>query len=128
FLAVRAKVDVAILVPVLAASMGIRTAVVRALGVPDLTTTVLTQTVAGIAADSSLAGGSNPRFGRRLGSITLMLAGAAAGALFHVRAPVYGLLSAAFLEGGAALLLDRSLSRVATHPDGLVLGQRVPRA
>ena len=38
-----------------AVAMGIRNAAVRKLGVPDLTTTVLTLTVTGLAADSSLA-------------------------------------------------------------------------
>jgi len=56
-----------------AIAMGLRNATVRRLAVPDLTTTVLTLTVTGIAADSSLAAGNNPRFGYRLASIFLML-------------------------------------------------------
>jgi uncharacterized membrane protein YoaK (UPF0700 family) len=68
-------------VVLLAAAMGLRNAVVRRLAVPDMTTTVLTLTVTGLAADSGLAGGSSPRFGRRVGSIIVMLAGAALGAL-----------------------------------------------
>ena len=39
-----------------ATAMGLRNAVVRKLAVPDLTTTVLTLTVTGLAADSGLAG------------------------------------------------------------------------
>src|SRR2546426_8689305 len=62
--------------------MGLRNATVRRLAVPDLTTTVLTLTLAGLGADSSLAGGSNPRFARRVGSVAAMLAGAVAGGLF----------------------------------------------
>jgi len=42
---------------------------IRKRSVSDLTTTVLTLTVNGLAADSSLVGGSNPRVARRLGSI-----------------------------------------------------------
>jgi len=61
-------------------AMGIRIAAIRKLGVPDLITIVLTLTIAGLAADSSLAGGTNPRWWRRLGSIASMAAGAAAGA------------------------------------------------
>ena len=38
----------------------------RRLAVPDVTTTVLTQTLTGLAAESSLAGGVNPRMGRRI--------------------------------------------------------------
>jgi hypothetical protein len=40
-----------------AVAMGLRNAVVRKLAVPDLTTTVLTLTITGLAADSALAGG-----------------------------------------------------------------------
>jgi uncharacterized membrane protein YoaK (UPF0700 family) len=63
-----------------AIAMGLRTAVVRKLGVADLTTTVLTLTIAGLAADSTLAGDSNPRWRRRCAAVVSMLAGAAAGA------------------------------------------------
>jgi uncharacterized membrane protein YoaK (UPF0700 family) len=63
-----------------AVAMGVRNAVVRKLGVPDLTTTVLTLTVTGLAADSRLAGGDNPRWQRRSMAIIVMIAGAAAGA------------------------------------------------
>jgi len=62
-----------------AVAMGLRNATVRRLAVPDLTTTVLTLTLTGVAADSSLAGGDNPRAGRRLASVALMFAGAALG-------------------------------------------------
>ena len=65
-----------------ALAMGLRNATVRRLAVPDLTTTVvLTQTLTGVAADSSVAGGDNPRLGRRIASVALMFAGAAVGAL-----------------------------------------------
>ena len=62
-------------------AMGVRNAVVRKVAERDLTTTVLTLTITGIAADSSLAGGSNPGWTRRALSVALMFAGAAAGAL-----------------------------------------------
>jgi hypothetical protein len=78
------------------------------LGVPDLTTTVLTLTVTGIAADSSLAGGNNPRLGRRLMAIVAMLAGASLGALLVTRAAAYVLLIAALLEAAAVVVLLRS--------------------
>ena len=61
-------------------AMGVRNAVVRKLGERDLTTTVLTLTIAGIAADSSLAGGTNPGWARRASSVVALTAGAAAGA------------------------------------------------
>lgn len=62
-----------------ALAMGVRNATARQLGVPDLTTTVLTLTLAGLAAESSLAGGNNPRLGRRVLSVALMFVGAAIG-------------------------------------------------
>ena len=65
----------------MALAMGMRNATVRKIGQPDLTTTVLTLTITGLAADSSLAGGNNPRWQRRVLSIVLMFSGAAAGAL-----------------------------------------------
>jgi len=62
-------------------AMGLRNATVRKIALPDLTTTVLTLTITGLAADSSFAGGSNPRWQRRAISILLMFAGAFFGAL-----------------------------------------------
>jgi uncharacterized membrane protein YoaK (UPF0700 family) len=64
-----------------AVAMGLRNATVRRLAVPDLTTTVLTLTLTGIAADSTLAGGHNPRLGRRLGAVLAIFAGSAVGAV-----------------------------------------------
>jgi uncharacterized membrane protein YoaK (UPF0700 family) len=65
---------------ILAFAMGVRNAVIRHLAIRDMTTTVLTQTLTGLAADSSLAGGSNPRAGRRSAAVAAMLAGAIIGA------------------------------------------------
>ena len=69
------------LISLTAVAMGLRNATVRRFAVPDLTTTVLTSTLTGIAADSSLAGGSNPRIVRRTASVLMMFAGAVLGAL-----------------------------------------------
>jgi uncharacterized membrane protein YoaK (UPF0700 family) len=63
-----------------ALAMGVRSATVRTLSVPDLTTTVLTMTLAGLAADSILAGGSNRGWARRSASVVTMFCGAAVGA------------------------------------------------
>ena len=72
--------------------MGLRNYIVRRLAIPDLTTTVLTLTIAGLAADSSLAGGDNPRWQRRGVAILAILAGAAArrvhGPLFRRRSVI----------------------------------------
>jgi uncharacterized membrane protein YoaK (UPF0700 family) len=64
-----------------ALAMGLRNAMARRLAVPDLTTTVLTLTLTGLAADSSLAGGNNPRSLRRIFSVIAMFGGAAIGAI-----------------------------------------------
>ena len=65
-----------------AVAMGLRNATVgRRLAVPDLTTTVLTLTLTGLAADSSLVGGNNPRPLRRIFSVVAIFAGAAIGAI-----------------------------------------------
>jgi len=61
-------------------AMGVRNATVRKMGMPDLTTTVLTLTLTALAADSPLAGGQPERSARRAGSVVAMVAGAAAGA------------------------------------------------
>jgi uncharacterized membrane protein YoaK (UPF0700 family) len=69
------------LITLTALAMGTRNAAVRKLGVSDLTTTVLTLTITGIGADSSLANGNSPRVGRRVGSVAAMFLGAALGAV-----------------------------------------------
>jgi uncharacterized membrane protein YoaK (UPF0700 family) len=67
-------------IAILAFAMGIRNAVIRRLAVRDMTTTVLTMTLTGLAADSTLAGGSNPQAVRRIGAVLAMLLGAVVGA------------------------------------------------
>jgi len=69
------------LIVLMASAMGVRNAVVRSIAVPDLTTTVLTMTLTGFAAESRLAGGSGKGSLRRLAAVLAMLVGAVAGAL-----------------------------------------------
>jgi uncharacterized membrane protein YoaK (UPF0700 family) len=69
------------LIALTALAMGTRNAAVRKLAIPDLTTTVLTLTITGIGADSSLANGANPRLARRVESVAAMFVGAALGAV-----------------------------------------------
>jgi uncharacterized membrane protein YoaK (UPF0700 family) len=69
------------LIVLLALGMGVQNATARRLAVPDATTTVLTLTLTGLAADSSLAGGANPRPWRRITAVLAMFAGALAGGL-----------------------------------------------
>ncbi|MET9540090.1 YoaK family protein [Streptomyces sp. NPDC006553] len=69
------------LIVALGLAMGMQTAVARRIGVPDLTTTVLTQTLTGLASDSARTGGDAPRPGRRVLSVLAMVLGALVGAL-----------------------------------------------
>jgi len=81
-----------------ALAMGIRNATVRKLAIPDLTTTVLTLTVTGLAADSTLAGGTSPRWRRRLLAVLLMFFGAAIGTLLLRRSLALPLATATLLS------------------------------
>lgn len=65
----------------LAFAMGVRNATIRRVAVPDLTTTVLTMTLTGLAADSQLFGGSGKGSVRRTTAVLAMLLGALSGAL-----------------------------------------------
>lgn len=69
------------LVVLLALGLGTQNAASRALAVPDLTTTVLTLTITGTAADSRPAGGAGSLAGRRTLSVAAMFLGALGGAL-----------------------------------------------
>jgi uncharacterized membrane protein YoaK (UPF0700 family) len=72
----------------LAIAMGLQNSVARKLAVPDLTTTVLTMALTGVAAD--LGAGAGPARTRRLLSVVLMFAGAVVGAVLvlHTRVAV----------------------------------------
>jgi uncharacterized membrane protein YoaK (UPF0700 family) len=83
-------------IALLALAMGIRNATVRRLAVPDLTTTVLTMTLTGLAADSP-PGGSGKGSARRIAAVVAMLIGAVAGALLLKASMVLPLLAAAGL-------------------------------
>jgi uncharacterized membrane protein YoaK (UPF0700 family) len=99
------------LIVLTAVAMGVRNAVVRKLAVPDMTTTVLTLTVTGFASDSSLAGGTNPRWKTRLTSIVTMFAGAATGAML-LRYGVVAPLAASIFFGALAFMSARRSERV----------------
>jgi uncharacterized membrane protein YoaK (UPF0700 family) len=88
-----------------AIAMGFRNATVRRLAIADLTTTVLTLTITGLAADSSLAGGTNPRWSRRLASVLCMFAGAAAGGFMLRHSVALPLLVCGLASAAAALMV-----------------------
>lgn len=86
----------------LALAMGVQTATARRLAVPDLPTTVVTQTLTGLVADSRLFGGSGTGTTRRGSAVAAMLAGAVAGALLLKASLVLALA----LTGGLILLVQ----------------------
>jgi len=95
------------LIVLLALAMGLQNATARRLGIPDLSTTVLTLTLTGVAADSKLAGGKNQRLGRRLAATATMLLGAAVGAvvIFHFGVSAVLALALALLATSAIFSL-----------------------
>ena len=81
-----------ITVAMLAVAMGIQNAVARHLAVPDLTTTVLTMTLTGIASDLRHRGQRGTAFARRLLAVLSMFGGAVLGAVLVLRqSPTAGL-------------------------------------
>jgi uncharacterized membrane protein YoaK (UPF0700 family) len=99
-------------IAVLGAGFGLQNATVRHLAAPDLTTTVLTLTLTGLAADSHLAGGPGARPHRRLGSILAMLTGAAVGTiLLRIANPTTVIALATALVIAATILLTTTPSR-----------------
>jgi len=83
------------LVAMLALAMGVQNATVRRLAVPELTTTVLTMTLTGIGADSTLARGPGSKLGRRSLAIAAMLVGALVGAVLALHVDTAAALAAA---------------------------------
>jgi uncharacterized membrane protein YoaK (UPF0700 family) len=104
-----------VIIALTAIAMGFRNATIRQLKVPDLTTTVLTLTITGIAADSTAAGGANPNWPRRLGAVAAIFAGALLGAVL-VR--MTGLTPPLALAGATVLVgtLGAARSLPAAHP------------
>jgi len=102
------------LIVLLALAMGLQNAAARFLAVPDLTTTVLTLTLTGLAADSTWAGGRNPRAGRRLLATGAMLSGAAVGAFLVLQVGLVAVLALTLaLLGANAIVAYRSWPRSA---------------
>jgi uncharacterized membrane protein YoaK (UPF0700 family) len=95
----------------LAGAVGLRNSAVRRVGVPDMSTTVLTTTLTGLASRSRLAGGTNPH--ARLGttSVLSMFGGALVGAvlLLHGGA-TWSLAVAAGVVAITAVFFSRTVS------------------
>jgi uncharacterized membrane protein YoaK (UPF0700 family) len=84
-------------IALLALAMGVRNSTIRRIAVPDLTTTVLTMTLTGLAADSPFFGGTGKGSTRRIAAVFGMLGGALAGALLLKTSLVLPLAAAALL-------------------------------
>lgn len=107
------------LIVLTAVAMGMRNAVVRKLGVADVTTTVLTLTITGLAADSPLAGGAATRSGRKLLSIVCIFVGALAGtAVLHAWGFMPPLALAALLAAGVSIA---AMVKLRTFPPAVVV-------
>ncbi|MFF2526431.1 YoaK family protein [Streptomyces liangshanensis] len=103
-------------IALLALAAGLQNSTVRHLGVPDLNTSVLTLTLAGLTADSTLGGGAGARPARRLGSIAAMLTGAALGATLLSVSPTAVLTLAATLTATVATSFALSGHRATDIP------------
>jgi uncharacterized membrane protein YoaK (UPF0700 family) len=97
----------------LALAMGIQNAMARRLAVPDLTTTVLTMTLTGIAADVRAQGHGLAVLRRRILAVAAMFAGAVGGALL-------------VLHAGTAPALGLATGLLAVVTAGAVLAARKP--
>ncbi|MFE3635156.1 YoaK family protein [Streptomyces cellostaticus] len=93
------------LIALTAFALGLRNATVRKLGIPDLTTTVLTMTLTGLASESRLGDATGHRSPRRTAAVVAMVAGACAGAwlVLHQGLAV-PLLIAAAMSGVLAMV------------------------
>ncbi|WP_307790527.1 YoaK family protein [Streptomyces actuosus] len=96
------------LIGLTAFAMGLRNATVRKLAVPGLaTTTVVTMTLTGLAAESPLGSGSGGRIRRRAALVVALFTGASAGAWLALhRGPGLPLLVAALLVAALAVTVS----------------------
>jgi len=105
-------------IALLAFAMGVQNASARRIGIPDLTTTVLTMTLTAFAADSSLAGGTNPRWNWRALSIASMLVGSFASGLCVLHAGIAAALVLVLVLLVVTGLLARFAFRAAAKTAG----------
>jgi uncharacterized membrane protein YoaK (UPF0700 family) len=100
------------LIVLLALALGVQNAAAQRLSVPDLTTTVLTRTLTGLASESRLVGGEGSKLGRRIVAIGAMLLGALIGGLLALHVSIAAALAVALAivacTGLAVHLLSRS--------------------
>jgi uncharacterized membrane protein YoaK (UPF0700 family) len=98
------------LIVALALAMGVQNAAAQRLAVPELTTTVLTRTLTGIAAEASFLGGAGSQLGRRGLAVAMMLLGALAGAALALHVSVAATLALALALSTAVGLAANAAS------------------
>jgi uncharacterized membrane protein YoaK (UPF0700 family) len=86
-----------LLIVTLGVAMGLQNAAVRRIGAPDLTTTVLTMTLTGFAADSKAAGGAGSHPLRKVVAVAAMLVGAFAGGMLQLHVAMWSALTLALV-------------------------------
>jgi len=105
----------AVQVGLLAIAMGLQTIAARLLGVPDLTTTVITLPLTVLAAESFLGVGTNRNARHRSSALVAMFGGALlGGALVLHRGVGPALVIALGMLAGLALWLARAWSKIST--------------
>jgi uncharacterized membrane protein YoaK (UPF0700 family) len=108
------KADVSYgLIIMLGIAMGLKSTTARKLAVPDLTTTVLTLTIVGIAADSRLVGGNGSRAGLHLIAMATTLVGALVGSLLILHLSIVSPLVIALI----VMAMVAVTARVLSHTD-----------
>jgi uncharacterized membrane protein YoaK (UPF0700 family) len=93
----------------LAVAMGLQNTMARRLAIPDLTTTVLTMTLTGIAADARRS--PTGATGRRVLAVVTMFAGALAGALLALHTTLAWALAPAVIALAAVVVVAAAASR-----------------
>jgi uncharacterized membrane protein YoaK (UPF0700 family) len=99
------------LIALLGLAMGVQNASAQRLAVPELTTTVLTKTLTGIASEGTLVNGPGSKLGRRVVAVAAMLLGALVGALLALKVSVASDLAVAAAVVIAVTLAAHVLSR-----------------
>jgi uncharacterized membrane protein YoaK (UPF0700 family) len=104
-------------IALLAVAVGQRNTAVRRFGIPDMTTTVLTSALTGLASNSLLAGGTNPHARLARTTVLCMFGGALVGALLVLHAgPTWSLAVAAGTVAVAAVFYSRQVPVELTAP------------
>lgn len=102
------ELSAGVLIALLAVAMGMRSATVREIALPDLSTTLVTMPLVGLGADLGTPAGSAPTARRRIAAVVALAGGAVAGALLleiHVAAALFAMVAVSL---AATLAYDRA--------------------